>query len=182
MSRPHIMDVLRDRVLLCDGAMGSRVQALTLDTEKDFLGRENCTEVLNISRPELVREIHKGYFEAGADMAFLEAPRTMEDVAAVPKLVRGPCLLNVVWGGKTPEIDLRDAETFGYKLAIVPGLLFKAAIGACDDALAALKATHKHPEPRRGMTVQDAFNRAGAAEWGVFRTKYRDAAIAKAAE
>ena len=68
MSRPHIMDVLRDRVLLCDGAMGSRVQALTLDTEKDFLGRENCTEVLNISRPELVREIHKGYFEAGADM------------------------------------------------------------------------------------------------------------------
>jgi len=120
--------------------------------------------------------------EAGADMAFLEAPRTMEEVAAVPKLVRGPCLLNVVWGGKTPEIDLRDAEKFGYKLAIVPGLLFKAAIGACDDALAALKETHKHPEPRRGMTVQDAFNRAGAGEWGVFRTKYRNAAIAKAAE
>ncbi len=120
--------------------------------------------------------------DAGADMAFLEAPRTMEEVAAVPKLVRGPCLLNVVWGGKTPEIDLRDAEKFGYKLAIVPGLLFKAAIGACDDALAALKATHKHPEPRRGMTVQDAFNRAGAAEWGAFRTKYRDGTIAKAAE
>ncbi len=48
--------------------MGSRVQALTLDTERDFWGRENCTEVLNLSRPELVRDIHRGYFEAGADM------------------------------------------------------------------------------------------------------------------
>jgi 5-methyltetrahydrofolate--homocysteine methyltransferase len=68
MSRPHLLDALRDRVLLCDGGMGSRVQALTLDVEKDYWDRENCTEVLNLSRPELVREIHRGYFEAGADM------------------------------------------------------------------------------------------------------------------
>src|SRR5580700_369698 len=51
--------------------------------------------------------------EAGADMAFLEAPQTMEEIAAVPKRVRGPCLLNVVWGGKTPTIDLREAEKLG---------------------------------------------------------------------
>ncbi len=56
------------RVLLCDGGMGSRVQALTLDIERDYWGRENCTEVLNLSRPDLVREIHRGYFAAGADM------------------------------------------------------------------------------------------------------------------
>ncbi|WP_284947525.1 methionine synthase [Acidisoma cladoniae] len=67
-SRPHLLDALRDQVLLCDGGMGSRVQALTLDIEKDFWNRENCTEVLNLSRPEMVREIHRGYFEAGADM------------------------------------------------------------------------------------------------------------------
>src|SRR5277367_4079521 len=73
--------------------------------------------------------------DAGADMAFVEAPQTMEEIASVPKRVKGPCLLNVVWGGKTPEIDLRDAETLGFKLAIVPGLLLKAAIGACDAAL-----------------------------------------------
>jgi 5-methyltetrahydrofolate--homocysteine methyltransferase len=48
--------------------MGSRVQALTLDVEKDYWDKENCTEVLNLSRPDLVREIHRGYFEAGADM------------------------------------------------------------------------------------------------------------------
>ena len=68
MTRPHLLDALRDQVLLCDGGMGSRVQALTLDVEKDYWNQENCTEVLNLSRPDLVREIHRGYFEAGADM------------------------------------------------------------------------------------------------------------------
>jgi 5-methyltetrahydrofolate--homocysteine methyltransferase len=68
MSRPHLLDALRDQVLLCDGGMGSRVQALTLDVDRDYWGKENCTEVLNLSRPDLVREIHRGYYEAGADM------------------------------------------------------------------------------------------------------------------
>ena len=68
MTRPHLLDALRDQVLLCDGGMGSRVQALTLDIERDYWNQENCTEVLNLSRPDLVREIHRGYFEAGADM------------------------------------------------------------------------------------------------------------------
>ncbi len=68
MTRPHLLDALRDRVLLCDGGMGSRVQALTLDIEKDYWGQENCTDILSLSRPDLVREIHRGYFAAGADM------------------------------------------------------------------------------------------------------------------
>ena len=68
MTRPHLLDALRDRVLLCDGGMGSRVQALTLDIERDYWGRENCTDVLGLSRPDLVRDIHRGYFAAGADM------------------------------------------------------------------------------------------------------------------
>ncbi len=68
MSRPHLLEALRGRVLLCDGAIGTRVQAMPLDTEADFWGRENCTEVLNLSRPDLVRDLHRGYFEAGADL------------------------------------------------------------------------------------------------------------------
>jgi 2-methylisocitrate lyase-like PEP mutase family enzyme len=120
--------------------------------------------------------------DAGADMAFVEAPQTMEEIAAVPKRVKGPCLLNVVWGGKTPDIDLREAETMGFKLAIVPGLLLKAAIGACDTALAALKASHVHPAPKDGMTVRAAFDRVGATEWDAFRTKFREPETRRAAE
>ena len=63
----HILEFLREQVLLADGAMGTRVQALDLDVEKDFLGAENCTDVLTKSRPDLVRDIHASYFAAGSD-------------------------------------------------------------------------------------------------------------------
>ncbi len=119
---------------------------------------------------------------AGADMAFVEAPQTLEELAAVPKLVRGPCLLNVVRGGKTPEIDLRRAQQMGYRLAIVPGLLLKAVIGACDEALAELKARHVHPVLRKDMTVREAFNRVGADEWDALRTRFRGTQDRRAAE
>jgi 5-methyltetrahydrofolate--homocysteine methyltransferase len=64
----RFLDKLAEQVLLCDGAMGSRVQAMDLSVEEDYWNQENCTEVLNLSRPDIVREIHRGYFEAGADM------------------------------------------------------------------------------------------------------------------
>ena len=63
----HFLDYLADRVVLCDGAMGTQVQARNLDIERDFLGLENCTEILCDSRPDLIREIHRGYLEAGCD-------------------------------------------------------------------------------------------------------------------
>src|SRR2546423_15600229 len=62
------LDALRQRVLLCDGAMGSRVQALSLDVERDFLGQENCTEILTRARPDLIRDIHRSYLAAGSDL------------------------------------------------------------------------------------------------------------------
>jgi 5-methyltetrahydrofolate--homocysteine methyltransferase len=62
------LDALAERVLLADGAMGTQVQARDLDIQRDYLGCENCTEVLNKSRPDLVREIHGAYLGAGADL------------------------------------------------------------------------------------------------------------------
>ena len=63
-----LLEALADQVLLCDGGTGSRVQAMDLDVDRDYWGQENCTEVLNLSRPDIVREIHRGYLQAGADM------------------------------------------------------------------------------------------------------------------
>jgi carboxyvinyl-carboxyphosphonate phosphorylmutase len=112
---------------------------------------------------------------AGADMAFVEAPQTLEEVAAVPRLVDGPCLLNVVRGGKTPDLDLREAETMGYKLAIVPGLLIKSVVGICDQMLAALQTTGRHPPPVKEITVPEMFRRFGADEWDALRERFRAA-------
>jgi 5-methyltetrahydrofolate--homocysteine methyltransferase len=55
------LSALRQRVLLFDGAMGTQIQGRELSIEADFWGKENCSEVLNLSRPELVRTIHQGY-------------------------------------------------------------------------------------------------------------------------
>ncbi len=63
----HFLDYLSDRVVLCDGAMGTQVQARNLDIERDFLGNENCTEIVCESRPDLLREIHCSYLAAGCD-------------------------------------------------------------------------------------------------------------------
>jgi 5-methyltetrahydrofolate--homocysteine methyltransferase len=63
-----LLEALQSHVLLCDGAMGSRVQALDLDTDADYWGQENCTEILNLSRPDLIRDTHRGFLAAGADM------------------------------------------------------------------------------------------------------------------
>jgi len=113
---------------------------------------------------------------AGAEMAFVEAPQTVDEVAEVPRLVKGPCLLNVVYGGKTPDVDLREAAAMGYKLAIVPALLIQCVVGICEEKLAELKAIHRHPLPPNKMTVREMFQRVGADEWDARRHQFRPAA------
>ena len=62
-----LTDYLRDHVLLIDGAMGATLQGIDLDIEKDYLGRENCVDLLVQSRPELIQEIHESFLRVGAD-------------------------------------------------------------------------------------------------------------------
>ncbi|GEP58050.1 isocitrate lyase/PEP mutase family protein [Reyranella soli] len=107
----------------------------------------------------------------GADVAFVEAPQTMAEIEAVPKRVKGPCLLNVVRGGKTPEIELETAERLGYAIAIVPGLLLGGILQICDRLLGDLKEG-RFP-PVTGSPAK-TFARFGAAEWDERRTAFRD--------
>src|ERR1700753_3553420 len=100
--------------------------------------------------------------EAGADVAFVEAPQTLDEVRAVPKLVKGPCLLNIVWKGKTPEVSIADAQAMGFKIMIFPGMLFKAVIGTCDTILADLRKQGQHPAPAGDMDIKAGFARVGA--------------------
>jgi len=110
--------------------------------------------------------------DEGADMAFVEATQSIEEAAAVPTLVKGPCLLNMVPGGRTPVSNLRHAEEMGYKLALLPGLLLLATIDACDVALAEV-ARGGVPTPKTG--VADAFRRVGSAEWDELRARFNAA-------
>jgi 2-methylisocitrate lyase-like PEP mutase family enzyme len=111
--------------------------------------------------------------EAGADMAFVEAPQTLEETASVPKLVKGPCMLNMVWKGKTPDLSMEEAAKLGYAFMILPGVLTRTVVGACDAALAELKAKRRHPVPASDITPQQGFRLSGADEWDRYRTQFR---------
>jgi 2-methylisocitrate lyase-like PEP mutase family enzyme len=111
-------------------------------------------------------------FDAGADVAFVEAPQSMDEVARIPSLVKGPCLLNFVVGGKSPSSDLQEVEAMGYRIAIVPALMLMATIGACDLALAELARTKRHPAPAGGMTVASMMQRLGGEEWDAVSRRF----------
>ena len=64
----NLLEALDRRVLIGDGAMGTQLQSFDLDVEKDFLGLEGCNEILNHTRPDILKTIHRAYFEAGADL------------------------------------------------------------------------------------------------------------------
>lgn len=111
---------------------------------------------------------------AGADVAFVEAVQSMEELAAVPQRVAGPCLLNVVPGGKTPRVSMPDAQSLGYKIAILPGLLLGAVIVAADQALRKLKEDGAPAPVPMGAGVMETFRRFGADEWNALRQRFAE--------
>src|SRR5208282_2686089 len=61
------LQTVRERVVIYDGAMGTNIQKRnpTLD---DYWGKENCSEVLVLSRPDIIRDIHADFFNVGCDV------------------------------------------------------------------------------------------------------------------
>ena len=64
---PNFLQTVKERVVIYDGAMGTNIQKRnpTLD---DYWGKENCSEVLVLSRPDIIREIHADFFAVGCDV------------------------------------------------------------------------------------------------------------------
>jgi len=63
-----LADALARRVVILDGAMGTMVHQADLSLDQDFLGKENCPEILVLTRPDVIGGIHRAYLEAGADI------------------------------------------------------------------------------------------------------------------
>ena len=62
----ELRKALASRVVIADGAMGTMLQAADPSLE-DFQGHEGCNEILNVSRPDVVRSVHDAYLEVGVD-------------------------------------------------------------------------------------------------------------------
>ena len=78
------------------------------------------------------------YRRAGADVIFIEAPRSLDEIKALPGLVAAPLLINMFSGGKTPPVGTADLRSFGYRIVIFPSHLQRASIKAMQRALALL--------------------------------------------
>jgi methylisocitrate lyase len=78
------------------------------------------------------------YHDAGADVLFVEAPESEEELAAIARRLPPPVMANMVEGGRTPVRAARDLQAMGYRLVIFPGAAVRAAAGAITRMLAAL--------------------------------------------
>ncbi len=141
------------------------------------------TDARAVAGPEEAIDRARAALAVGADVAFVEAPQTVEEIAAIPAAVGGPCLFNVVPGGRSPEVAVADLERWGYRIAIFPALLLGPVVAACDQALTSLAQTTLaggRGVPRSASPAgEDAaggpaelFRRVGADDWDRLRERY----------
>ena len=83
------------------------------------------------------------YAEAGADMIFVEAPQSVEEIERIALEVKAPLVINMFQGGKTPLVPAEQLAALGYRIMIVPSDLQRAAIRAMQRAAAEIR-THGH--------------------------------------
>ncbi len=79
------------------------------------------------------------YADAGADVVFVEAPQSEEQIAETAKRLPQPKLINMFHGGKTPLMSIEDLEAMGYKIVIVPSDTQRAAISGMRRVLDAIR-------------------------------------------
>lgn len=79
------------------------------------------------------------YKDAGADVLFVEAPQSLEELASVPKRLPPPVMANMVEGGVTPMATARDLQAMGYRLVIFPGAAVRISAAAIMRLMAGLK-------------------------------------------
>jgi 2-methylisocitrate lyase-like PEP mutase family enzyme len=112
-------------------------------------------------------------FEAeGADIIFLEAPETEDEMRRFCGAMTKPCMANMVVGGKTPVLSLQKLQEVGYKLALYPVMLLSTAIAAMQATLAALRPESNLPQPP-AISFAELQSIAGFPTYWERETKYQ---------
>jgi 2-methylisocitrate lyase-like PEP mutase family enzyme len=108
------------------------------------------TDAIGVEGFEPALERAEAYREAGADLVFIEAPRTEAELAAIGRRFRGriPVMANMVEGGKTPLKTAAELEALGFALVIFPGGTVRALLHCFDGYFASLRK-HGTTDPYR---------------------------------
>jgi 2-methylisocitrate lyase-like PEP mutase family enzyme len=116
------------------------------------------------------------YASIGADVIFVEAPQSVEEIERIAASVDAPLLLNLVPGGRTPEVGHARLAELGYRIAIYPGAVVMAVVPAAIEALSALR--ERSPglgESDGGVPGPEAFfDLFGLSGWNELGGRYSD--------
>lgn len=117
------------------GKLHAAVDART-DADMAIVARTDAAVIFGIDEA-----IERGqrYAEAGADIIFVEAPRTVDEMRKINKSIDKPCLANLVEGGKTPILPAAELEEIGYRVAIFANFLTRTIARTAANALQVLK-------------------------------------------
>lgn len=122
-----------------DAAAKIRVAAEARDS-RDFLIVARTDARTNYGLDEALRRA-EAFAEAGADILFVEAPESVEEMERIGRSFDLPLLVNVVDGGKTPVLSAAEYVDLGYRIAIFPGTGFLAVGAALQSVYGTLKRT-----------------------------------------
>jgi carboxyvinyl-carboxyphosphonate phosphorylmutase len=116
----------------------------------------------------------RAYGQAGADVLFVESPRTIEEMKRIPEVLDVPLLVNMVeGGGKTPLLPVKELETMGFRIAIYPTSAWMAAIKAMQGVLKELKKKGSTDGYAAHMvSFQEMFEVVGLSQYEALEEKY----------
>ena len=113
------------------------------------------------------------YLEAGADVGFVEAPQSVDELRIVGRSLSGPALVNVFEGGKTPMLSASELEAMGFRLGIYPSQTHRAAIRAAQRVLQALRQDGHTTQVEADLaTFQEREEAVGTAGWRKLEQRY----------
>ena len=107
--------------------------------------------------------------DVGADLALVEAPENLQQMAAVPEIVHGPCVLNILIGGKSPLQPLAEVESMGYRMVLLSDAMLGAAVFAYDAMMETVKQTSQTLQFPQRFTPRDLFERFDSDRWDALR-------------
>jgi 2-methylisocitrate lyase-like PEP mutase family enzyme len=150
---------LEGKALIPASEMAGKIKA-ALDSRREALIMAR-TDAIAVEGLEAALERAERYLEAGADVLFVEAPRSEQEMKSVTQRfgARVPLLANMVEGGKTPLFDAEGLERLGYRIAIFPGAIARCLAFAAREFFAALKRDGTTASLRERMLDLQGLNR-----------------------
>src|SRR3972149_2744597 len=97
------------------------------------------TEARDVEGLEAALDRARRYAAAGAELVFVEAPQSADELARIAREFPGAAMANLVEGGKTPLLLVARLQALGFRLVIFPNLLTRVMATAALETLAALK-------------------------------------------